>query len=88
MEESAPSKALRDESAKNGKSVVFSNLSAKLPMPLRADQQVATSQGLSQTSSLSVHAKENVKLEDKLNYCHLVQLNELFKVEIYCLVGI
>jgi len=85
MEEPASSKALRDESAKNGKSVVFSNLLAKLSTPLRAaDQQVATPQGLSQTSSLSVHAKENVKLEDKLNYYHLVQLNELFKVAIYC----
>lgn len=83
MEEVATSKAIRDESAKSGKSVVF-NDSSKLSTPLKTgrDQQVPSSRTLSQASSMSVNAKGSVKLEDKLNYYHLVQLNELFKVPI------
>ena len=40
-------------------------------------RQLAEQQG---TSSISVN-KEAGKLEDRLNYYHLVQLNELFKVQ-------
>lgn len=84
MEEVNSSKAFRDESAKSGKSVVFGNLSEKFFIPLKADEQMgsprAESRALSQTSSLSISGKESVKLEDKLNYYHLVELNELFKV--------
>ena len=78
MEEAASSKAFRDESSKSRKSVVF----GKLSTPLKADRDhnALSPQSLSQTSSMSVNAKGSVKIEDKLNYYHLVQLNELFKV--------
>ena len=79
MEDAASSKAFRDESAKSTKSVAF----GKLSTPLKSDhdrQQVSSPQTISQTSSMSVNARGNVKIEDKLNYYHLVELNELFKV--------
>ena len=78
MEEPASSKAFRDESAKSTKSV-------KLSTPVKPDrdqQMPSPHHTLSQTSSMSVNAKE-IKIEDKLNYYHLVELNELFKVLIF-----
>ena len=78
MEDTASSKVFRDESAKSTKSVVFGKLST--PLKPDRDQQMPSPQALSQTSSMSVNAKE-IKIEDKLNYYHLVELNELFKVK-------
>ena len=75
MEEASSS---RDESAKSKKSVVFGKLSKQLKHD--RDQQALSPQTLSQTSSMAVNVKGGVKIEDKLNYYHLVQLNELFKV--------
>lgn len=78
MEEPASSRAFRDESAKSTKSVKLS-----APVKPDRDQQMPSPQTISQTrsqaSSVSVNARE-IKIEDKLNYYHLVELNELFKV--------
>lgn len=73
MEEVASSK---DE---NKKSVVFGKSSTK-QLKNDCDQQASSPQSLSQTPSTAVNAKASVKIEDKLNYYHLVELNELFKV--------
>ena len=77
MEEGSSLKAFRDESAKSTKSVAFGKLST--PQKTDRNQQVPSPQA---TSSMSVDAKSNVKIEDKLNYYHLVELNKLFKVRV------
>ena len=78
MEEAASSKAFTDDNTKSRKSVAFGKLSTSLKAD--RDQRVSSPQALSQTSSVSVNAKGGIKIEDLLNYYHLVELNELFKV--------
>lgn len=79
MEEAASLKAFTDDNAKSRKSVAFGKLSTSLKA--ERDKRVSLPQALSQTSSVSVNAKAGgIKIEDLLNYYHLVELNELFKV--------
>ena len=78
MEEAASSKVFTNDSTKSRKSVVFGKLSASAKAD--RDRRVSSPQTLSQISSVSVNAKGGIKIEDHLNYYHLVELNELFKV--------
>ena len=78
MEEAASSKVFTNDSTKSRKSVVFGKLSASVKAD--RDRRVSSPQTLSQISSVSVNAKGGIKIEDHLNYYHLVELNELFKV--------
>ena len=76
MEEGSSSKAFRDESAKGTKSVAF----GKLSTPLKTDRNQQVPSPQARSLSMSVDVKGDVKIEDKLNYYHLVELNKLFKV--------
>jgi len=75
MDKLPSSRVSRVESMKGRKSVGFNN---QLATPKSDDQHG--------TSSISVN--KETKLEDRLNYYHLVQLNDLFEVKRCCSIHI